>query len=88
MASNIKAPPGRNMRGAYETRGMSLPLLDFFDAAVKELIHSAKKRGHVHPGASQGSQGAAITPHDDEDTIVDVLAIDPLETRGVVVQLV
>jgi len=26
---------------------MSLPLLNFFDAAVKELIRSAKKRGHV-----------------------------------------
>jgi len=47
MASNIKAPPERNMRGASETRDMSLPLLDFSDAAVKELIHSAKKRGHV-----------------------------------------
>jgi RNA polymerase primary sigma factor len=47
MASNIKAPPGRNMRGASQTRGMSLPLLDFSDAAVKELIDSAKTRGHV-----------------------------------------
>ena len=47
MASNIKAPPERNMRGASETRDMSLPLLDFSDAAVKELIRSAKKRGHV-----------------------------------------
>ena len=26
---------------------MSLQLLDFSDAAVKQLIHSAKKRGHV-----------------------------------------
>ena len=47
MASNIKAPPERNMRGASETRDMSLPLLDFSDAAVKELIRSAKTRGHV-----------------------------------------
>jgi hypothetical protein len=47
VASNIKAPPGRNMRGASETRGMSLPLLDFSDAGGQELIHSAKKRGHI-----------------------------------------
>ena len=47
MASNIKAPPERNMPGASGTRGMSLPLLDFSNAAVKELIRSAKKRSHV-----------------------------------------
>src|SRR5580693_7058172 len=47
VASNNKAPPERNMRGASETRDMSLPLLDFSDAAVKELIRSAKTRGHV-----------------------------------------
>ena len=47
MASNIKAPPEKNMRGASETRDMSLPLLDLSDAAVKELIRSAKKRGYV-----------------------------------------
>ena len=47
MASNIKAPPEKNMRGAPETRDMPLPLLDLSDAAVKELIRSAKKRGYV-----------------------------------------
>ena len=47
MASNIKAPPEKNMRGAPETRAMPLPLLDLSDAAVKELIRSAKKRGYV-----------------------------------------
>jgi RNA polymerase primary sigma factor len=47
MASNIKALPEKNMRGAPETRAMPLPLLDLSDAAFKELIHSAKKRGYV-----------------------------------------
>jgi RNA polymerase primary sigma factor len=47
MASNIKALPEKNMRGAPEHRDMPLPLLDLSDAAVKELICSAKKRGYV-----------------------------------------
>ena len=47
MASNIKALPGTNMRGAPENRDMPLPLLDLSDGAVKELIRSAKKRGYV-----------------------------------------
>ena len=47
MASNFKALPEENMRGARENRDMPLPLLDLSDAAVKELIRSAKKRGYV-----------------------------------------
>jgi RNA polymerase primary sigma factor len=47
MASNIKALPEKNMRGAPDTRDISLPLHDLSDAAVKELIGSAKKRGYV-----------------------------------------
>jgi RNA polymerase primary sigma factor len=47
MASNIKAPPEKNMRGAPETRAIPLPLLDLSDAAFKELIRSAKRRGYV-----------------------------------------
>ena len=47
MASNIKALPEKNMRGAPENRDMPLPPLDLSDAAVKELIRSAKKRGYV-----------------------------------------
>ena len=47
MASNIKALPEKNVRGAPETRAIPLPLLDFSDAAVNELICSAKKRGYV-----------------------------------------
>ena len=47
MASNIKAPPEKNMRGAPETRAIPLPLLDLSDAAVTELIRSAKRRGNV-----------------------------------------
>ena len=47
MASNIKALPEKNMRGAPENWDMPLPLLDLSDAAVKELIRSAKKRGYV-----------------------------------------
>src|SRR4249919_2192416 len=72
MASNIKAPPGRNMRGASETRGMSLPLLDFSDAAVKELIRSAKKRRHVTVG-----QINAVLPSKEANSeqIKDILSI-------------
>ena len=47
MASNFKALPEKNMRRAPENRDMPLPLLDLSDAAVKELIRSAKKRGYV-----------------------------------------
>ena len=47
MASNIKAPPEKNMRGAPETRAMPFPLLDLSDVAVTELIRSAKRRGYV-----------------------------------------
>ena len=47
MASNFKALPEENMRGAPENRDMPHPLLDLSDAAVKELIRSAKKRGYV-----------------------------------------
>ena len=47
MASNIKAHPEKNIRGALDTRNMPLPPLDPSDAAVKELIRSAKKRGYV-----------------------------------------
>src|SRR6266496_3440443 len=52
MASNIKAPPEKNMRRAPEkqapdTRDIPLPLLDLSDAAVKELIRGAKERGYV-----------------------------------------
>jgi RNA polymerase primary sigma factor len=47
MASNIKAPPEKDVRGAPETRAIPLPLLDLSDAAVTELIHSAKRRGYV-----------------------------------------
>jgi RNA polymerase primary sigma factor len=47
MASNIKAPPEMNMRGAPEIRDMPLPLLDLSDPAVQEVVRSAKKRGYV-----------------------------------------
>jgi RNA polymerase primary sigma factor len=47
MASNIKAPPEKDVRGAPETRAIRLPLLDLSDAAVTEHIRSAKRRGYV-----------------------------------------
>src|SRR5271165_4231840 len=47
MASNIKAPPEKNMPGAPGTRAMPFPVLDLSDAAVTELIRSAKRRGYV-----------------------------------------
>jgi RNA polymerase primary sigma factor len=43
MPSNIKAPPEE----APKTRDVPRPLLDLSDAAVKELIRSAKTRGDV-----------------------------------------
>src|SRR5438874_7649701 len=47
MASNIKTTPqGGEMKEGPETLPDS-PLLELSDAAVKELIHSAKKRGYV-----------------------------------------
>ena len=47
MASNIKAPPETNMRGAPEIRDMPLPLLDLSDPAVQEVVRGAKKRGYI-----------------------------------------
>ena len=47
MPSNIKAQPEKNVRGAPNTRDMPHPLIDLSDAAVKELIRSAKNRGDV-----------------------------------------
>jgi RNA polymerase primary sigma factor len=51
---------------------MSLPLLDFSDAAVKELIRSAKKRGHVTVG-----QINAVLPSKEANSeqIKDILSI-------------
>jgi RNA polymerase primary sigma factor len=71
-ATGIKAPPERNMRGASETRDMSLPLLNFSDAAVKELIRSAKKRGHVTV-----DQISAVLPSKEANSeqIKDILSI-------------
>jgi RNA polymerase primary sigma factor len=47
MASNIKTTPQKEeMKEGPETAPDS-PLLELSDAAVKELIHSAKKRGYV-----------------------------------------
>jgi RNA polymerase primary sigma factor len=47
MPSNIKAQPEKNVRGAPNTRDMPDPLIDLSDAAVKELIRSAKNRSDV-----------------------------------------
>ena len=47
MASNIKAPPETNMRGAPEIWDMPLPLLNLSDPSVQEVVRSAKKRGCV-----------------------------------------
>src|SRR5262249_13304309 len=47
MASNIKTTPQKEeMKEGPETLPDS-PLLELSDAAVKKLIHSAKKRGYV-----------------------------------------
>src|SRR6516225_4932702 len=45
MASKIKEPPQKEEMPTKE--GRETPLLDLPDAAVKELIRSAKKRGYV-----------------------------------------
>src|SRR3974390_1336094 len=46
MASKIKEPPQKEEMLTKE--GRETPLLDLPDAAVKELIRSAKKRGYVN----------------------------------------
>src|SRR6516162_6894354 len=48
MASKIKEPPQKEEMPTKE--GRETPLLDLSDAAVKELIRSAKKRGYVTHG--------------------------------------
>src|SRR5271169_3652973 len=72
MASNIKTLPEKNMRGASENRDMPLPLLDLSDAAVKELIRSAKKCGYV-----TGDQINSVLPSKEANSeqIKDVLAM-------------
>src|SRR3974377_2229891 len=45
MASKIKLPPQKEEMP--EKEGRETPLLDLLDAAVKELIRTAKKRGYV-----------------------------------------
>src|SRR5947207_2806856 len=47
MARNFKTPPEKNMPGAPDARNIAPPLLDFSEAAVKELITRANKRGYV-----------------------------------------
>ena len=52
MASNIKAPPEKNMRIAsekldWDIRDLPQSPLEFSNAAVRELIRSAMKRGYV-----------------------------------------
>ena len=45
MASKIKVPPGEEKM--LEKEGRETPLLDLSDAAVRELIRTAKKCGYV-----------------------------------------
>src|SRR5271156_1362516 len=45
MTSTIKATP--QTEEMLEKEGFEIPLLDLSDAAVRQLIRSAKKRGHV-----------------------------------------
>src|SRR5271169_617275 len=45
MTSKIKVTP--QMEEMLEKEGPEIPLLDLSDAAVRQLIRSAKKRGHV-----------------------------------------
>jgi RNA polymerase primary sigma factor len=52
MASNIKTPPEQStpfapQKRRSDSRDVLHPLLEFSDAAVKELIRNAKKRGYV-----------------------------------------
>jgi RNA polymerase primary sigma factor len=46
MASKIKVPPQEEKM--LENEGRETPLLDLSDAAVRELIRTAKKRGYVN----------------------------------------
>ena len=44
MAAKVKTTPKRQ---TPDSEGRETPLLDLSDAAVKELIHRAKRRGYV-----------------------------------------
>src|SRR5215467_11777820 len=74
MASNIKTTPQKEEmpeKEGPETLSDS-PLLDLSDPAVKDLIHSAKKRGYV-----THDQINSVLPSDEvnSEQIKDVLAM-------------
>ena len=70
MASKIKVTPQKEEM--LEKEGPETPLLDLSDAAVKELIRSAKKRGYV-----THEQINAVLPSEEvtSDQIEDVFAM-------------
>ena len=70
MASKIKVTPQKEER--LEKEGPETPLLDLSDAAVKELIRSAKKRGYV----THDQINALLSSEEvNSEQIEDILAI-------------
>ena len=63
MTSNVKAHPGKNMRGAPEPPDVLLPPLDRAEASVNDLLRNAKKRGYVTvEQVSSALTRAGLTP--------------------------
>jgi RNA polymerase primary sigma factor len=70
MASNVKMTPPKGE--TVEMEGTEIPLLDLSDAAVKQLIRSAKKRGYV----SHDQINALLSSEEvKSEQIEDILAI-------------
>ena len=59
MTSNVKVTPPKGK--TLEMEGTELPLLDLSEAAVKELIRSAKKRGYVTHVQGGGPRDQALS---------------------------
>ena len=85
MASNIKAPAEKNVRGAPEPRDLPLPLLDLSISAIKELIRSAKKRGYVTVDEINSvlpSEEANSEQIKDIRSIFGEMGVNLIETKG------
>ena len=81
MTSNVKVTPPKGK--TLEMEGTELPLLDLSEAAVKELIRSAKKRGYVthdQINALLSSEGAKSEQIEDILEIFSEMGVDVLQT--------
>ena len=81
MTSNVKVTPPKGK--TLEMEGTELPLLDLSEAAVKELIRSAKKRGYVthdQINALLSSEWAKSEQIEDILEIFSEMGVDVLQT--------